>query len=137
MREDGRTGVQPRRTSGLVIALLWLTWLFVPPLLVFGAGITAAPFFGDQPDAAELAHARTLLIWAGVVGVGAPLLGLVLTWRTRRAAAWAFAAALGVGAIAVLLTVPPDVWRGGEPVRDDGGRVCQESSGGDNRCPGG
>ncbi|MFW3171825.1 hypothetical protein [Geodermatophilus sp. CPCC 206100] len=130
---------RPWRAPTALLVLLWLAWLLVPPLLLFGAAITAAPFFGETPTAAERAEAQTLTLVALLLVIGVPLLGLVLTWRSRRAAAWAFAVAL-LGALALgAAALPSGWWRSGDvPVQTDGGRpACQEHSGGDTRCPGG
>jgi hypothetical protein len=143
--DDGRqtwarlAGGRPRRAPTALLVLLWLTWLLVPPVLLFGAAITAAPFFGEAPTSAERSQAGALTLVAVVLVIAVPLLGLVLTWRSRRLAAGAFAVAL-LGALALgVAALPSGWWRSGDvPVQTDGGRTgCQEHSGGETRCPGG
>jgi hypothetical protein len=132
-------GDRPRRAPTALLVLLWLAWLLVPPVLLFGAAITAAPFFGELPTAAEQSQAGALTLVALVLVVAVPLLGLVLTGRSRRIAAGAFAVALLGGLALGAAALPPGWWRSGDvPVQTDGGRAgCQEHSGGDTRCPGG
>ena len=128
---------RPDKTSPAVLVLIWLAWVLVPPLLVFGGAIGAAPFFGEQPTAAERSQATTLYLVAAVLALGLPLLGLVLSWRTRRVAAACFGAALVVALVPVGLLLAEEVRGAGTYAPDPGPPVCQEHSGGDNRCPGG
>jgi hypothetical protein len=127
--------------------LLGLAWALGTPVLAYGVMIAAAPFFGEQPTAAEVARSHRLLLGAVACGVLAPLAGVVLAlWSGRRAAAVAFAVALAVSLVAGTATglVSRDSLR---TVRDQlrpptstsrpGPVTCQEHSGGDNRCPGG
>jgi hypothetical protein len=133
------SGGRPVRTSPAALVLIWLAWVLVPPMLVFGGAITSAPFFGEQPSAADRSQTTTLFLVAGALALGLPLLGLLLTWRTRRVAAACFGAALIVAAVPVALLLGSELrdadLRG--PAPDPGPPVCQEHSGGDNRCPGG
>ena len=132
------SGGRPTRTSSATLLLIWLAWVLVPPMLVFGGAIGAAPFLGEQPTAAEQTQATLLLVLAAVLAVGLPLLGIALTWRTRRLAAACFGAALILASIPTALLLAEEFRAGvGEPVHDHGPVVCQEHSGGDNRCPGG
>ncbi|WP_116450948.1 hypothetical protein [Blastococcus litoris] len=131
-------GDRPRRTSSAALVLIWLAWLLVPPLVVFGGAIGAAPLFGEQPTAAERSQASTLYLVASALALGLPLLGVLLTWRTRKVAAACFAAAMIVVAVPVAVLLAEE-FRGGfnGPAPDSGPPVCQEHSGGDTRCPGG
>ena len=132
------SGDRPARTSWATLVLIWLAWVVVPPLLVFGGAIGAAPFLGEQPTAAEQSQATTLFVVAAVLALGLPLLGVVLTWRTRKAAAACFGAAVIVVSIPLALLLAPEFrGDGGGSTLDHGPPVCQEHSGGDNRCPGG
>ena len=131
-------GGRPTRTSPAALVLIWLAWVLVPPLLVFGGAIGSAPFFGEQPTAAERAQTTTLYLVAVALALALPLLGLALTWRTRRVAAACFGAALIVAAVPAGLLLGQEFrGAGGGPAPDSGPPVCQEHSGGDNRCPGG
>jgi hypothetical protein len=133
------SGGRPARTSSAALVLIWLAWVLVPPLLVFGGAMTSAPFFGEQPTAADRAESSTLYLVAAALALGLPLLGLVLTWRTRTIAAAFFGAALVVVAVPVALLLGSEL-RNADPSRpapDPGPPVCQEHSGGDTRCPGG
>ena len=116
-------------------------------MLAYGAMIVSAPFFGEQPTAAELAQSRRLLLGAFACGLLVPLAGVALgLWSHRRLVAGAFAAALVVSLLAgtAVGLVSEDAAR---LVRDEllpptptsvpGPGGCQEHSGGDNRCPGG
>jgi hypothetical protein len=128
---------RPARTSSAALLLIWLTWVLVPPLLLFGGAVTSAPFFGEQPTAADRSQSAALYLVATVLALGLPFVGLLLTWRTRRVAAVCFGVALAVVAIPVaLLLGRGDAGLDG-PVPVQGPPVCQEHSGGDNRCPGG
>ena len=135
---DARPVRRQAGTSSAVLVLIWLAWILVPPLLVFGGAIGAAPFFGEQPTAAEQAEATRLYVIASVLALGLPSLGVLLTWRTRAVAAACFGAALVLVCIPVAMLMAQE-FRGQSigPAPDDGPPVCQEHSGGDNRCPGG
>ena len=134
LRRARRGGSPP--SAGLF--LIWLTWVLVPPMLLFGGAMTSAPFFGERPNEADRAQSSTLFLVAAALALGLPLLGLLLTWRTRRVAAACFGAALVVVAIPVALLLGSELSsRTPGPAPDSGPPVCQEHSGGDNRCPGG
>ena len=99
---DDEPVVTRRRISAwaYVLPLLGLAWLLITPWLVFGAVITSAPFFGEQPSADEIQESRHLLMEAGLVGVGLPLVGYLLSRRLQlRWAAVLFAIALGIGCL--------------------------------------
>ena len=85
-------------------ALLWLLgagWFLATPVLLYGALVTSASFFGDAPSPAQLRQAEWLAMGALATGVGAPLLGLAVALSLRRrAAAWVFAGALAVTVLA-------------------------------------
>jgi hypothetical protein len=135
---ESAAGARPTRTPSAVLLLIWLAWILVPPLLVFGGAMTSAPFFGEQPTDAELAQASRLLVAAAAVALALPLLGLLLTWRTRRGAAACFGAALVLVAVPVALLEARELaHHTSGPAPDRGPPVCQEYSGGDNDCPGG
>jgi hypothetical protein len=132
-------GDRPSRTSVPALVLIWLAWVLVPPLLVFGGAIGAAPFLGEEPTAAERSQATTLYLVASALALGLPVLGLLLTWRTRKVAAACFGAALVVVAVPVAMLLASELRNAalGGSAPDRGPPVCQEHSGGDTRCPGG
>jgi hypothetical protein len=132
-------GNRPTRTSPAALLLIWLAWVLVPPLLLFGGAMTSAPFFGEQPTAADRSQSAGLYLVAAVLALGLPFVGLLLTWRTRRVAAACFGAALLVVAIPVALLLGRGAGNVGPagPAPDTGPPVCQEHSGGGTRCPGG
>ena len=131
--------VRPTRTSPATLVLIWAAWVLVPPLLVFGGAIGSAPFLGEEPTAAERSQSATLYLVAAALAVGLPFVGLLLTWRSRKVAAACFGAALIVVALPIALLLGRELGSAGPdvPAPDRGPPVCQEHSGGDNRCPGG
>ena len=122
------------------LALLWVAWVLVPAGLVVAAIGSLLTFFGELPTEAEQAEARRLLVLAAVAAVAIPVVGLLVSLRTRRqASATAFGSAVAfalVGAVVLVLGTAPPEPRSAIPSREPGG-ACQEHSGGDNRCPGG
>jgi len=126
-------------TTGWFV-LLWLAWVLVPAGLVAAALGSLLTFFGELPTEAEHAEARRLFVLAAVVAVAIPVVGLILSLRTRRqgsAAAFLFAGGIAlVAAVLLVVGMANQQPRSAIPSRDPGG-VCQEHSGGDNRCPGG
>jgi hypothetical protein len=86
----------------VLISLTLLTWLLATPYLLFGAVITAAPFFGDTPTAEETRQAH-LLLYAGLTcGFGLPLAGLAIAYGAgRRATAWIFVGAFVLTAVVI------------------------------------
>jgi cobalamin biosynthesis protein CobD/CbiB len=130
-----------------LLGLLGVTWALGTPVLAYGSMFAAAPLFGEQPTAAELAQAHRFLLGALACGLLVPLAGLSLAaLARRRAAAVVFAGALGLSVLAAgaLGLLSRDSLRS---LRDElapptstslrGPIPCQEHSGGDNRCPGG
>jgi cobalamin biosynthesis protein CobD/CbiB len=130
-----------------LLGLLGVAWALGTPVLAYGSMFAAAPLFGEQPTAAELAQAHRFLLGALACGLLVPLAGLSLAvLARRRAAAVVFAGALGLSLLAagVLGLLSRDSLRS---LRDEllpppstsvrGPIPCQEHSGGDNRCPGG
>jgi cobalamin biosynthesis protein CobD/CbiB len=131
----------------VLFGLLALAWAFGTPVLGYGWMFAAAPLFGEQPTAAELAEAHRLLLGALACGFVVPFVGLMLAAFSGRGwAAAAFAGALGLSVLAAgalgLLSrdslrslrdelLPPTSTSVQRPI------PCQEHSGGGNRCPGG
>jgi hypothetical protein len=73
-----------------------------------------------------------------VLAVSVPLAGLLLCLGVRRKGLAIFLLVLFLLGSAHATLVGVDAYRTREPEPvDQGPRVCQESSGGDNRCPGG
>ena len=126
-------------TTGSFV-LLWVAWLLVPAGLVVAAIGNLLAFFGELPTEAEQAEARRLFVLAAVAAVGIPVVGLLVSLRTRRqgsAVAFGVAAAFAlVGALVLVVGGARSAPRSAVPPSDPGG-TCQEHSGGDNRCPGG
>jgi hypothetical protein len=131
----------------VLFGLLAVAWAFGTPVLGYSWMFAAAPLFGDQPTAAELAHAHRFLLGTLACGFLVPCVGLLLAALSgRRWAAAAFAGALGLSLLAAgtLGLLSRDSLRS---LRDElapptstsvrGPLPCQEHSGGDNRCPGG
>ena len=88
----------------LVVVVLFLAWILGTPLLAWTGMITAAPFFGENPTADEVAAAKAFLAGAGVCGFVAPLLGIVVGARNRLpGVVWLFG-------IALALTTAVVVW---------------------------
>lgn len=95
-------------------------------------------FLGETATPPEIAESRRLFTVAAVLAVSVPLAGLLLCVGVRRRRfGILFAVLLLLGTLfAGLISVDAYRSRPAEPV-PSGPRVCQESSGGDNRCPGG
>jgi hypothetical protein len=131
----------------VLLGLLGMIWALGTPVLGYSWMFAAAPLFGDQPTAAELAQAHRLLLVTLACGFLMPSVGLLLAALSgRRWAALAFAGALGLSLLAAgqlgLLSrdslrslrdelTPPTSTTVRRPI------PCQEHSGGDTRCPGG
>jgi hypothetical protein len=148
---DDRNGDDPAVGGGclleLLLSLLGVVWALGTPVLGYGWMFAAAPLFGEQPTAAELAQAHRLLLGALACGFLVPFVGLSLAALSgRKLVALAFAGALGLSLLAAgelgLLSrdslrslrdqlTPPTSTSVRRPI------PCQEHSGGDNRCPGG
>jgi hypothetical protein len=130
-----------------VFGLLGIVWAFGTPTLAYAWMFAAAPLFGEQPTAAELAQAHRFLLGTLACGFLVPFVGLLLAALSgRKVAALVFVGALGVSVLAAgalgLLSrgslrslrdelAPPTSTSVRRPI------PCQEHSGGDNRCPGG
>jgi hypothetical protein len=146
--EDDRNGNEAAAAwLTAVLGLLGATWALGTPYLTLGWMFAAAPLFGEQPTAAELAQAHRFLLGALACAFLVPVLGLTLALLSgRRLAAVVFAGALGLSVLAAgaLGLLSRDSLRS---LRDEllpptstslrGPIPCQEHSGGDNRCPGG
>ena len=122
----------------MCLALLWAAWVLVPGALVLEALQLTVRFLGEQATEAEHAHARSLLVRAGVAAVVVAVLGLGLSLHgSRRGSAIGFGCALvlSVGAALVVAALAahaaPDEVVPREPIG------CQEHSGGPSTCPGG
>ncbi|GAA2998742.1 hypothetical protein [Actinokineospora diospyrosa] len=131
LRPDQRLGWLP-----LVWVLLFCTWLFGVPMLVLESAFSM-PFMG-VPTAADYAERDMLAMWAKIVAVGVPFLGVLLAAITRRTAAAAVFVTLLLLSLAVIgYHRAYDARHNPTPVPTPEQRACQEHSGGDNRCPGG
>ena len=113
---DGKPGeVRPRISAwAYALPLLALAWLVITPGLIFGAVIASAPFYGEQPSAAEVQESRHLLMEAAVVAVGLPLVGYLLSRRLQlRWVAVLFGVALGIGCLVMLFALGATATSGG------------------------
>ena len=121
------------------VALLTVAWLLVTPVLAIGSLTELWTFLGEQPTAADHDRAQRRALLATLVAAGCPAAAWVVGARWQRGAVQAlFAVGAVSGLVGGLLLYgmvspesPP------APLRDEGPRICQEHSGGDNRCPGG
>lgn len=95
----------PRKGSTLVLALLGLCWL-ATPVLLYGAAIIGASFFGEAPSEEDVQTSTRLLVGGLATGFAAPLLGAVLSavWR-RRMGIWVFGGAFALTAAAAVWLV--------------------------------
>ncbi|GAA2987195.1 DUF6234 family protein [Actinokineospora diospyrosa] len=119
----------------LVWVLLFCTWLFGVPLLVLQAAFTGA--FTPVDTAADLAERDRLTMWAEIVAVGVPLVGVLLAAITRRRApAVVFGILLFLSVAVAGYNWAYDARHNPAPATTPEPRICQEHSGGDNRCPG-
>jgi hypothetical protein len=132
-------GPQVPKRVFLTFTALALGSLMVAPWLLLGALFGSWDLYGQAPTDAESAAAQRHAIAATVVGGGCAGLGWLLAVRWRRRLAQLLFGTIAVvaflGGLLVHEAVTPDL--PGTPVRDRGPTVCQEHSGGDNRCPGG
>lgn len=116
-----------------VVTLILVWWAF---------GLTFHLAGGTPPTDAEQQRAGWLAL-AAAAAVGLPVLGFVLAVRAgTRPGMWTFALMGAVGlAVAAVLTVgvalPALRDATPSPQPSSTRSVCQEHSGGDNRCPGG
>ena len=121
--------------TAIALGLAWLVGTGYVVVLGFGETLH---FFGETATPEEVAESRRLFQLAAVIAVSVPLVGLLLCLGLRRkrfGLLFAVLLLLG-GAFAGLVGLDTYCSRPVDPV-EPGPRVCQESSGGDNRCPGG
>ena len=120
----------------VVQVLLMAAWLLGTPMLVFSAVITSAPFFGEQPSAAEEAATRQTLVWAAVLACGAPFVACVLAARYRRSlAAAVFGSLAGLALVGTIALAAAEAGPGRPSPVPDQPRGCVELSGGPSDCP--
>jgi hypothetical protein len=85
----------------VMLGLLGVAWALGTPVLGYSWMFAAAPLFGEQPTAAQLAQAHRLLLGTLACGFLVPSVGLSLAGLTGRGwAALAFAGALGLSLFA-------------------------------------
>lgn len=88
--------------ASCVLSVLAIAWVLLPPYLMFGAMISAAPFLGEQPSAAEQAQAAQLAMAAFALAAALPWgCWWLATTQGWRAVARFWVAAGGVSAAAV------------------------------------
>jgi hypothetical protein len=96
---------------GSMLMLLVLAW-FAAPVLGFGAMISGAPFLGEQPSQDDRSSAALLATLAGLGGLVAPAVGLLLGIVTRRrqiAVAFAVLETISLGVLVILLVAVVDL----------------------------
>jgi hypothetical protein len=144
--DDQTTLRRPRpAVARWTLVAIGVAWLVAAQWTVFPALGELVDWLADQfalafttpsfdPQEARRLGAISAVVGTGVASTG---LGLALLWR-RTAAVVIFAggavASLVVGLSLHALGTPDEPPR---PAWEDRPRVCQEHSGGDNRCPGG
>lgn len=137
--EAAPAGAAASVATPLLIVLLSLAWIIGTPVLLFGAAIVAAPFFGELPSPAEVAEAKRLLAAGVACGIVSPAAALGTAWRARwKKTAWACGVALAISVTVTLAGFRMYLDdRADERATHPGPAVCQERSRGDATCPGG
>jgi uncharacterized membrane protein len=139
------TQPEPGRESGwselafdLTVIALGFAWLVGTGYVVLvGIGETLH-FLGETATPEEVAESRRLFGLAAVLAVTVPLAGLLLCLSVRRKRFGILFAVLLLLGSTFAGFVALDAYRSRPPAPvEQGPRACQESSGGDNRCPGG
>ncbi len=93
---------RPRVDMDAILGLITVGWMFGTPYLLYGAMITATPFFGETPSPEEMRQAELLLYGGLACGLLLPIAGMVVAGlNRRRVAVWLFAGAF-VLTVAVL-----------------------------------
>ncbi|MET0693868.1 MAG: hypothetical protein ABWX96_03935 [Propionibacteriaceae bacterium] len=133
-------GPTRHRAFRVIWPLAIIAWLLGTVVLLGNAFAATLTFFGETATAEEQATSEHYLVAAAWVAVALPLVGLVSAALGRsRPGTWVCALALLVGlgfAGLVVLSVHEHHRHDPQPPRPRV-TVCQEHSGGDNRCPGG
>jgi hypothetical protein len=81
--------------TDLILSLIAVGWALGTPVLLYGAVVVSAPFFGETPNPEEMHHAEILLYAGLTCGLVLPVLGIAVAGvAARRAVVWLFAAAL-------------------------------------------
>jgi hypothetical protein len=113
-----------------LLALGSVVWLVVVPLMFLGGAMTA---YGLGLAPGDPAAASATFSWATWLGVGIPLVGVVVSATTRRRAwIWFFGSCLAVVAVVAAVRwaqTRPDPPPPPQPTH------CVERSGGDSDCP--
>lgn len=122
----------------LTAVVLGLAGFFGATYVTLAGAGQVLHFLGETATPEEVTESRRLFGLAAAIAAGVPLIGLLLAlWARRRGVAIYLAVLLVVGAsFAGLVALDAERNRPPEPV-ERGPHVCQELSGGDNRCPGG
>ncbi|HZA04803.1 MAG TPA: hypothetical protein VE617_09570 [Propionibacteriaceae bacterium] len=121
--------------TAIALGLVWLAGTGYVALLGLAETLV---FFGETATPEEVAESRRLFRLAAVIAVAVPLIGLLLSLGLRRKRFGILFAVLLLFGSGFAGLVGLDAYRSrpADPV-EPGPRTCQESSGGDNRCPGG
>lgn len=114
----------------LVLAACAVGWLVVVPLLLLQGILVSTPVFGTSGDASGP------FTQAAVLGVGLPVVGVVVAAVTRRVGwTWFFGVCLLVVAAVATLKWADEARHAPPPPPEP--THCVERSGGGNECPGG
>jgi hypothetical protein len=117
-------------TVSAFLLLAAVAWLIIVP------GLVLRGLFASLPGGDTSIRGDGYLTWAGALGVGLPLAGVVVSVLTRRRGwAWFFGICLVPVAIVAALKLAHDVRHRPPPSPEP--RHCVERSGGGNECPGG
>ncbi|SRR6266511_1279322 len=139
------TSPAAQRWAPTAVVLLTIVWVLAVLALAwrcFGIGLQG--WADDQTyggaDSAELRRraAAAVLLLAGVAAGGPALIAVVaFVGRMTRAGAVYLALAVALGMLALPAAAEADHRPTPPPPPPSGPAICQERSGGDNRCPGG
>ncbi|GHG09553.1 MULTISPECIES: hypothetical protein [Amycolatopsis] len=117
--------------ASALLAVGAVVWLIVVPLMFFQGTLTA---HGIGLGSGDPAAASPTFTWASWLGVGIPVVGLVVSATTRRQG-WIWFYGIGVVVVAVVAGVRWAQTHPGPPPPPEPTH-CVERSGGDNECPG-
>jgi hypothetical protein len=124
-------------TTLALLMLLWAAVIIVPPFVALSAGFHRMSFGEPRPQH-DYDVAHTLDVWAGVLAVVLPALGLTIAALSRRTVnAVAFGVVLLLYAVVVVGATHHHVPSEQVPSPEPTVTQCQNYSGALNTCPGG
>jgi hypothetical protein len=138
------TSPPAQRWAPTAVALLTIVWVLAVLALAwrcFGIGLEGwaddQTYGGAHSAGQHRKAAAAVLLLAGVAAGGPALIAVVaFSGRMTRAGAVYVALAIALGALALPAVALADRTRTPSPPPPSGPTICQEHSGGDNRCPG-